>query len=57
MEISIGNRKRIWIADEAIYIETKDAKIGKEPFSDYPRLKNASASERKNYTTSVFGLH
>lgn len=57
MEITLENIKRIRISEEAIFIETTTGEIGKELFSNYPRLRNATASERENYTTSVYGLH
>lgn len=57
MELILENIKRIWTSEEAIFIETTNGAIGKELFSNYPRLRNASHSERENYTTSVYGLH
>lgn len=57
MKISLKDIKRIWLTDEAIHIETKNGRAGKELFTDYPRLKDATASERKKYETSEFGIH
>lgn len=49
--------KKIWLTDEAIYIETKNGKIGVEYFTDYPSLKSATQKQRENYTTSALGIH
>ena len=48
---------RILITDRAILVEFKDGKVGRELFSSYPRLKDASMEELNNYTASFFGLH
>ena len=32
---------RVWIDDNAVYIETNKGEIYNEQFSDYPRLRNA----------------
>jgi len=57
MELTIENIKRIWLTDEAVCIETKDGKTGKEYFTDYPSLKNATPGQREKYITSPFGIH
>lgn len=48
---------RILITEKAIVVEFKDGAVGEELFSSYPRLKDASAEERNNYTSSFYGLH
>lgn len=48
---------KIRITDRAVIVEFKDGTVGEELFSSYPRLKNASDEERKNYTSSYYGLH
>lgn len=48
---------KIHITDRAVIVEFKDGTMGEELFSSYPRLKNASDEERKNYTSSYYGLH
>lgn len=48
---------KIVVTERAVIVEFKDGKVGEELFSAYPRLKNASEEERRNYTTSYYGLH
>lgn len=48
---------RIWIDNGAIWIETKDGRIGFESFADYSRLRNANREALDNYTLSYFGIH
>lgn len=48
---------KIFITDRAVIVEFKDGTVGRELFSSFPRLMNASEEERKNYTTSYYGLH
>lgn len=57
MEITSENIRKIWLSDEAIFIETKNGDIGKEIFADYPRLKHASPKQREGYAVSNFGIH
>lgn len=57
MELTIENIKKIWLSEEAVCIETKDGRNGKEYFSDYPRLKSATPKQRAKYTISSFGIH
>jgi len=40
---------RVWIDDNAVYIETNKGEIYNEHFSDYPRLQNANPSQRSNF--------
>ena len=48
---------RIWLTNEAIYVELNDGQIGKELFCNYSRLARESESERNNYKLSYFGIH
>ena len=48
---------KVIITENAVVVEFKDGSVGKEPFSAYPRLANASQQEREDYTVSYFGLH
>lgn len=48
---------KIWLTDEAIYVELNNGQVGRELFCDYSRLANASESERNNYQLSYFGIH
>ena len=49
--------KKIWLTDNAIYIETEDGRVGHENFADYARLRNATAIQREQYVASPEGLH
>lgn len=49
--------KRVWLSDEAIFIETNEGKIAKEYFADFHRLKYATKEQRENYELNVFGIH
>lgn len=57
METTLKDIKRIWLTEDAIHIESKKGKTANEYFADYDRLKEATATERKQYTTSEFGIH
>lgn len=57
MEITSKNIKKIWLSDEAIFIETKNGNVCKEAFADYPRLKHASPKQRACYSVSHYGIH
>ena len=48
---------KIWLTDNEIYIQTADGKTASERFADYPRLKYATAEQRKDYTADDFGIH
>lgn len=49
--------EKIWLTDTAIWIRTADGREACEKFSDYQRLKWATAEERANFTTSHDGIH
>jgi hypothetical protein len=48
---------RVWIDDNAVYIETDRGDIYSELFSDYPRLRNAIPSQRSNFEFDNIGIH
>ena len=48
---------KITITDNAVVVLFKDGTVGKETFSDYPSLANASYTEREDFTVSYFGIH
>ena len=48
--------EKIWITESAIWIRTADGKEACECFSDYPRLKEATPEQLKNYTSDAFGI-
>ena len=47
---------RVWIDDNAVYIETNRGEIYRELFSDYPRLRNAIPSQRSNFEYDNIGI-
>ena len=49
--------QKIWLTASAIWIQTADERQACEYFADYAPLRNASASERADYTRSPFGIH
>lgn len=55
--INRDNITRIWLTDTAIWIQLDDNRQGRELFAEYPRLANATSTQRENYTVSRFGLH
>lgn len=57
MEIILKNIKRVWLTKDTVKIQLKNGKTAQELFPDYPRLKNAIDTQRKNFTTSEFGIY
>ena len=47
---------RVWIDDNAVYIETDKGDIYSERFSDYPRLRHAIPSQRSNFECDNIGI-
>lgn len=48
---------RVWVTEDAVMIQTVDGRRGTEYFSDYRRLRNATADERTAFRMSHFGIH
>lgn len=49
--------KKLWFADDRIYIETDDERTLWQSILYYQRLKNATDKERNNYELVAFGIH
>lgn len=49
--------ERVWLTDDAVCVQLKDGKIGKEYFCNYLRLFRATKEEKANYKLSYFGIH
>jgi hypothetical protein len=49
--------KKLWFADERIYIEYASGEVQDQPLRFFPRLSKASDRERSEWTESHFGLH
>ncbi|MCL2598211.1 MAG: DUF2442 domain-containing protein [Paludibacter sp.] len=48
--------KNVWLADDAIHVETSDGRQEKELFSEFPRLRFATQEQRKEYALGYFGI-
>ena len=40
--------KKVWLTDEAIFIETLEGKVAQENFENFHRLKYATKEQRNN---------
>lgn len=49
--------KRIWFDSDYIYVETEDGRELRQSLLWYPRLKEASDEERRDYKIGFDGLH
>jgi uncharacterized protein (DUF2461 family) len=49
--------KKLWFADERIFIETVQGKVQSQPMHFFPRLQQATEQQRADWTQSYFGLH
>ena len=49
--------KKIWFADERIYIENVNGKVQSQPMKFFPKLSRAEEKQRSEWTESHFGLH
>ena len=49
--------KNIWFEDGRIYGESDDGRTLWQSLLYYPRLMNATASERESYHIGAFGIH
>ncbi len=47
---------KIWLTDSEVWIQDASGAKACEKFADYPRLRDASAEQRKNYVADGFGL-
>ena len=49
--------KRVWFADERIFIETAAGEVFSQPMRFFPRLQCATDAQRAAWSQSFFGLH
>jgi hypothetical protein len=49
--------QKIGFTEDCIYIKFKSGEIKKSPLEWFPKLLNASAEQRENYTVSPMGIH
>ncbi len=47
--------KKIWFADERIYIQTSNEKVYSRPLEAFPRLKDANENDRNQFQIGRFG--
>lgn len=48
---------RVWIEDDAVWVELCDGRKAKARFADYPHLNGATMDQRKNFSVSRCGIH
>ena len=54
------NRKfiaRVWVDDHAVYAETNDGLQASYEFARWPRLRNATDAQRRDFYLSYHGIH
>ena len=49
--------KKVWLTEDAVWIRREDGTEACERFSDYPRLRDATADQRVHFVTDAFGIH
>ena len=49
--------EKIWLTEDAVCIRTADGSEACEYYADYPRLKYASESQRRNFYSDDYGIH
>ena len=49
--------EKIWLTDDAVWIQTKNGREVCEYFAEYPRLKYASPEQRANFKADDFGIN
>lgn len=57
MKTTKNDIKKIWLTEDAIFIETHKGEIKNQPFEWFAGLRDASQKERENYRLSVLGIH
>ena len=48
---------RVWVDDHAVYAETTDGLRASYEFTQWPRLRNATAAQRQAFELSYGGIH
>jgi len=48
---------KVWIDNDAVYIQTNKGEIYRERFVNYPRLHTALPSQRANFEYDNIGIH
>lgn len=49
--------EKIWLTQDEVHIRTADGRTAFERFADYPRLRDATPSQRAKYQADPFGIH
>ena len=48
---------RVWVDDHAVYAETTDGLQASYAFAIWPRLRDASDAQRRDFILSYYGIH
>ena len=51
------NIKKVWFDKDYIFVQTDVGHIFGNPLSWFPRLQNATPTQRANFEISPFGIH
>ncbi|MCD7985052.1 MAG: DUF2442 domain-containing protein [Desulfovibrio sp.] len=49
--------KKVWFDEDSLWVELNDARILGVPLAWFPRLLNASPTQRETFELSPFGIH
>ena len=49
--------EKVWVDDNQVFAKTEDGLIASYRFSDWERLRNATQSQREDFTLSYYGIH
>ena len=55
-EITEKDVKRVWVEKDAVCVELKDGRIGKELVRDYEPLRNATREQLENCRVDLDGV-
>ena len=48
---------KVWVDNDAVYIQTNRGEVFSERFLDYPRLRAALPAQRANFEFDNIGIH
>jgi len=48
---------KIWLTDDAVFVQAVDGRIASERFEDYPRLRNTTREQLAHYEADNLGIH
>ncbi len=47
---------KVWVDEQAVYIQTDSGRVYSELFDDYPILRNATPTQRADFECDNFGI-